>query len=98
MVRLARYSCLLGWIRVATEVATVLNADRRFIGRRQELAALDEALDTLRAPRPRWVVVSGEPGIGKTRLLSELSERAAARRHPVYVGRGAELETELPFA
>jgi DNA-binding CsgD family transcriptional regulator len=79
-------------------VATVLKADKRFIGRRQELAALDEALDSLRAPRPRWVVVSGEPGIGKTRLLSELAERAAARRHPAFVGRGVELESELPFA
>jgi DNA-binding CsgD family transcriptional regulator len=79
-------------------VATVPKADTRFIGRRQELAALDEALDALRAPRPRWVVVSGEPGIGKTRLLSELAERGTARRHPVFVGRGAELESELPFA
>ena len=71
---------------------------RRFVGRRQELAAVDAALDALRSPRPRWLVVSGEPGIGKTRLLGELSERAAARRHPVFVGRGAELERELPFA
>ena len=79
-------------------MATVLKADKRFIGRRQELAALDEALDSLRAPRPRWIVVSGEPGIGKTRLLNELADRALARRHPVFVGRGAELESELPFA
>ncbi|HET8754883.1 MAG TPA: AAA family ATPase, partial [Solirubrobacteraceae bacterium] len=79
-------------------MATVPKADRHFIGRRQELAALDEALDALRAPRPRWVVISGEPGIGKTRLLAELAERTTARRHPVFVGRGAELESELPFA
>ena len=59
---------------------------------------MDTALDALRSPRPRWLVVSGEPGIGKTRLLGELAERAAARRHPVFVGRGAELERELPFA
>src|SRR5262245_10613692 len=98
MVRLARCSRRWGWTRVASSVATVPTADRRFIGRRQELAALDEALDSLRAPRPRWVVVSGEPGIGKTRLLSELAERAAGRRYPVFVGRGAELESELPFA
>ena len=79
-------------------MATVLQADRRFIGRRQELAALDGALDAVKPSRPRFVVVSGEPGIGKTRLLSELAERAAARRHPVFVGRGAELESDMPFA
>ena len=42
-------------------------------------------------------MISGEPGIGKTRLLGQLAERAAERRHAVFVGRGAELELELPF-
>ncbi len=80
-------------------MATVTQAQRRrFIGRREELSAVDAVLDTLRAPLARWLVVSGEPGIGKTRLLGELADRAAERRHPVFVGRGAELERELPFA
>jgi DNA-binding CsgD family transcriptional regulator len=70
----------------------------RFVGRRDELVAVDAALDGLRSGRARWLVVAGEPGIGKTRLLGELAERAAARRYPVFVGRGAELERELPFA
>ena len=59
---------------------------------------MDAALDGMRTPRASWLVVSGEPGIGKTRLLGELAERAAERRYPVFVGRGAELERELPFA
>ncbi len=80
-------------------MATVLQAKRtRFVGRREELAALDAALEALRRPRISWIVLSGEPGIGKTRLLGELTERAAARRLPVFTGRGAELERELPFA
>ena len=70
----------------------------RFVGRRDELAAVEAALDGLRSGRASWLVINGEPGIGKTRLLGELAERAAARRHPVFVGRGAELERELPFA
>ena len=80
-------------------MATVTQAQqKRFIGRRQELEAVDATLDSLRGGRARWLVVSGEPGIGKTRLLGQLAERAAARRHSVFVGRGAELERELPFA
>ena len=99
MVRLARWSRRRGSIRVATAVATVTQAQqKRFVGRRQELAAIDATLDGLRGGRARWLVVSGEPGIGKTRLLGQLAERAAERRHAVFVGRGAELERELPFA
>ena len=61
-------------------MATVTQAQqKRFVGRRQELAALDSTLDGLRGGRARWLVVSGEPGIGKTRLLGELAVRAAAR-------------------
>jgi len=55
------------------------------------------ALDELQVPGTRWLAVSGEPGAGKTRLLAELCSRAHAREHLVLVGRGAELELELPF-
>ena len=68
------------------------------VGRRQEMASLVAALDGLRAASTRWVVVSGEPGTGKTRLLAELCAGAEARGYTVLVGRGAEMERELPFA
>jgi hypothetical protein len=48
MVRLARYRRRRWSISVASAVATVLSADKRFIGRRQELAALDGALDAVK--------------------------------------------------
>lgn len=48
------------------------------IGRESELAHLRAALDDTRNGRPRGVVVSGEAGIGKTRLLEEFLARASA--------------------
>jgi DNA-binding SARP family transcriptional activator len=49
------------------------------VGRDQELAWLESALDlaTTRRGQPRLVV--GSPGIGKTRLVAELAHRAAGR-------------------
>ena len=44
------------------------------------------------------VALSGEPGIGKTRLLDELCARADAHGHLVLRGRAAEMEQDLPFA
>src|SRR4051812_34442063 len=52
-------------------------SSRPFIGRARELAELEEALDEAAAGRGGLVVVTGDPGIGKTRLLQELSGRAA---------------------
>ncbi|WP_050758201.1 ATP-binding protein [Xylanimonas cellulosilytica] len=48
------------------------------VGRAAELAALDAALTDALAGRPRTVLVTGEAGIGKTRLVGELTARVAA--------------------
>ena len=47
--------------------------------------------------RTRFAQVTGEPGIGKTYLLSEFGRRADAEGWLVLSGRSAELERELPF-
>jgi DNA-binding CsgD family transcriptional regulator len=49
------------------------------VGRRTELAALCAALEGVRPATTQVVLVSGEPGIGKTRLAEELTARATAR-------------------
>ena len=67
------------------------------MGCARERAGLAAALDGLRSRGARWLVLSGEPGIGKTRLLAELCAAAEERGHLVLVGRGAELERDLPF-
>ncbi len=68
------------------------------IGRSAQLAALEDALKALEERESPIVMVSGEPGIGKTRLLDELCARADGHGHLVLRGRAAEMEQELPFA
>ncbi|XYH94189.1 ATP-binding protein [Sorangium sp. So ce1128] len=62
-----------------------------WVGRDQELSLLDDLLGSSLAGRGSSALVAGEPGIGKTRLLEELAERASARGFAVAWGRGWEL-------
>lgn len=49
------------------------------VGRQRELAELGDALDDAFTGRGRVLVLTGEPGIGKTRLADELTTLAAQR-------------------
>src|SRR3954454_24268016 len=66
-------------------------------GRDAELDALERALDAVARGARRLVVLRGEAGIGKTRLLSELRSRAASQRFVVLEGRATELERDVPY-
>jgi DNA-binding CsgD family transcriptional regulator/RecA/RadA recombinase len=69
----------------------------QLIGRRAELARLDAALAGLRAQGSRVVEITGEPGIGKTRLLAEFSARAERAGSLVLAGRATEFAFQTPF-
>jgi predicted ATPase len=69
-----------------------------FVGRADELRLLSQMLDALDRGPPGAIELVGEPGIGKTRLLSELAARAELRGHLVLSGSASELERELPFS
>lgn len=69
-------------------------------GRQQELARLWQHFEEANAGRLQVVLVMGEPGIGKTRLLNELASRA--QQHGATILRGGASEAEgmppyLPF-
>jgi len=68
-----------------------------FVGRSAELAILERALEDIQIGMGRIIIVSGEAGIGKTRLLREFLWRA--KRHGVgsYVGTCSESEGIPPF-
>jgi DNA-binding CsgD family transcriptional regulator/RecA/RadA recombinase len=76
----------------------VLSEAEPLVGREREWRFLADTLDALdEAKRARIVQIAGEPGIGKSRLLHELSAQARARGHLVLSGRAAEFEAEGPF-
>jgi ATP/maltotriose-dependent transcriptional regulator MalT len=71
--------------------------DEHLVGRAETCRVFDDALVGLDRGRPAALALVGEPGIGKTRLLSELAARADARRQLVLGGSASELERDLPF-
>jgi DNA-binding SARP family transcriptional activator len=87
---------------VSVPVAAPLAADEgaAFAGRRDELGALRSAWTDATAGRRRGILVSGEPGIGKTRLAGELARHARERGGVVLYGHSDEGLTApaQPFA
>ncbi|PWT94197.1 MAG: hypothetical protein C5B55_03055 [Blastocatellia bacterium] len=68
-----------------------------FIGREGELAELQRRLNVAISGECQFVVVSGEPGVGKTRLLDEIENLAKARKLPVLHGRSIEQDGAFPY-
>lgn len=74
-------------------------SSRVLIGRQRELDMLVEAIDPANADRPSAFVVSGEAGIGKTRLLREVKELSRAHGAAMLTGGCIPLtEGALPYA
>jgi DNA-binding CsgD family transcriptional regulator len=67
------------------------------VGREQELAALEALLKTS-DPEASLVIVSGEGGVGKSRLAAEFAGRAEGRGWQVAWGRSYPVETGVPYA
>jgi DNA-binding SARP family transcriptional activator len=76
--------------------AAAPSSARSFVGRVSELEALQEALERCRQGERVAALISGEPGIGKTRLADELSRRAGAFGIVTLPGR-CDGDLELPF-
>jgi len=67
------------------------------VGRDKELRCFDQVLADIDRGGPAVIQLVGEPGMGKTRLLFELTAKANARGHVVLSGCAAEFERDLPF-
>src|SRR2546428_6768635 len=67
----------------------------RFVGREPELALLESALREAQAGRPKAVLITAEPGAGKSRLCHEFVERA--RGVVLHYARALSHGRMLPF-
>jgi len=70
---------------------------RPLIGRQAQLDELTAAFDTAAGGTGTVCVISGEPGIGKTRLAEELTAHARSRGAQVHWGRAWEAEGAPSF-
>lgn len=68
------------------------------VGRSQELSQLDDSLTKVQRGAGRCVLVSGEAGIGKSRLLAEVRNRAVAMGFTTLAGRCFEQDRSFPYA
>ncbi len=68
-----------------------------FIGRDKEVTELQKRLNVAISGECQFVVVSGEPGAGKTRLLDEIENLARARKLLVLHGRTIEQDGAFPY-
>lgn len=70
-----------------------------FVGRTDELATLFDALSRAAAGEPQALLIGGEAGVGKTRLVEEFAAAACGRGAVVALGGCVEMGADgLPFA
>ena len=64
------------------------DGQHELVGRDIDVAALADALASAKDGRPRFLLLSGRAGIGKSRLIHELAGQARKAAVPVGIGRG----------
>jgi predicted ATPase len=78
--------------------ATSQLTDSVFVGRERELSELVSNLEEAKSGNGKLVVVEGEAGIGKTRLVQELARKALEDGVEVAYGRCLSLQQTDPYA
>ncbi len=69
-----------------------------FVGRETEVGALVAAIDTARRGQGQVVLIEGEPGIGKSRLIDAAIDHAIAAGFTARLGACSDLGARRPFA
>ncbi len=83
--------------RSRPHAAAAVDDSDDYVGREGLLAFLDQQLNHALAGQGRCLLIIGDPGVGKTRTLQELSRRAAARGAHRWSARAMELDGAPAF-
>ncbi|MFD5066395.1 AAA family ATPase [Streptomyces sp. NPDC087866] len=78
-------------------ITTITGPGTAAVVRTAEWARLTDLVRAARDGRPAIVELTGDPGAGKTRLLTALAQEARAHGVTVLHGRCTEAETRVPF-
>jgi predicted ATPase len=84
-------------IRRARTASPIPQATTPFVGREAERDELREVLDAALAGRGSLVMISGDAGVGKSRLAEDLAEEASRRGFLALSGRCEDLEDPPAF-
>jgi DNA-binding winged helix-turn-helix (wHTH) protein len=80
-----------------SEPSRVRLPQNSLVGREREMATLRAGLDDATSGRGRLFLISGEPGIGKTRLADELAVLADAKGMALLVGHCSERDEAVAY-
>jgi class 3 adenylate cyclase/tetratricopeptide (TPR) repeat protein len=69
----------------------------RFVGRAEEMATLEAAMDRAVAGEGQAIGIVGEAGVGKSRLCHEFAERVRSRGIAIYEAQGQAHAKSIPF-
>ena len=69
----------------------------QFVGRETEVESLAKALEDVLAGSGMFVLLSGEPGVGKSRLAEELARHSRTRGFRVWRGHCYGMESSPPY-
>src|SRR5262245_52025410 len=86
----------VGSLRTRLDVARTRGFSR-FVGRADEMHALEDALAHAREGNGQVVGVGAEPGVGKSRICFEFTERCRARGVPVNVAHAVSHGKMIPY-
>jgi len=73
------------------------HAKEPIVGRQAELAKLTASLKEAQAGQSRIIIIEGEAGIGKSRLVEALMELTNDRDMNILLGMGLSIEQEKPY-